>query len=514
VERSGPDDARDDAPDDGWDDDAHIYPAAPIPAHERTWRHPSEIGQTAWTATEPPVTIGRGLLVTSGAIGSALGVAVLYLLLPAGAPSPSASPTVTSSVASLRPPAVTVAEEPAVSSMLLGEPTEVRTDGPGLTLPAPDTPSTVLVMSVEAPTEEPLSVAVAIEGAPYVVTTANALDSIGAIDLLGPGDAELTPRMAAELVLIEGDLAYLAPSQQMEVVSFAATATAEAGETVTVLADDPTEVAYVESGTAGGVPELDAGRIVEGTPVVDDQGALVALCTVVIDGDGAHVEFIPVVDPTTDPTTPTSSAADTEDPDDADIDVTDDGAVDGGGAATDPTSTSVAAGSVGADRPTTTTTMISTSASVTATTASPSTSGATSAPTAWAGLRFDGAPASAPLTVTGVVAGSPAMAAGVMVGERVTAIDGVEVSSVDDVVAAIKRHQPGEVMKLTLAARTTTTSAGSSGASGQSGQSATTSTTMPGSGQSAGSTGSTGSTGGSAGTRTISVVLAVYAPTV
>ena len=103
------------------------------------------------------------------------------------------------------------------------------------------------------------------------------------------------------------------------------------------------------------------------------------------------------------------------------------------------------------------------------------------------------------------------MAAGVMVGERVTAIDGVEVSSVDDVVAAIKRHQPGEVMKLTLAARTTTTSAGSSGASGQSGQSATTSTTMPGSGQSAGST---GSTGGSAGTRTISVVLAVYAPTV
>ena len=30
--------------DDGWDDDAPIYPPAPIPAHERTWRHPSEIG--------------------------------------------------------------------------------------------------------------------------------------------------------------------------------------------------------------------------------------------------------------------------------------------------------------------------------------------------------------------------------------------------------------------------------------------------------------------------------------
>jgi predicted metalloprotease with PDZ domain len=99
------------------------------------------------------------------------------------------------------------------------------------------------------------------------------------------------------------------------------------------------------------------------------------------------------------------------------------------------------------------------------------------------------------------------MAAGVMVGERVTAIDGVGVSSVDDVVAAIKRHQPGEVMKLTLAARTTTTST-SAGSSGAAGQSATTSTTVPGSGQ------SPGSTAGSAGTRTISVVLAAYAPTV
>jgi hypothetical protein len=509
VERSGPDDARDDAPDDGWDDDAPIYPAAPVPAHERTWRHPSEIGQTAWVASEPPVTIGRGLLVTSGAIGSALGVAVLYLLLPAGAPSPSASPTVTSSVVSLRPPAVTVAEEPAVSSMLLGEPTEVRIDGPGLTLPAPDTPSTVLVMSVEEPTQEPLSVAVAIEGAPYVVTTANALDSIGAIDLLGPGDAELTPRMAAELVSIEGDLAYLAPSEEMEVVSFAATASAEAGQTVTVLADDPTEVAYVEWGTDGGVPELDAGRIVEGTPVIDGEGALVALCTVIIDGDGAHVELIPVIDPTRDPTgdpsAPTSSEADGTDD-------TVDGSGTGGDTAVDPSSTS----------PSTTTT-ISTSASVTTTTTAPPASGTTSAPTAWAGLRFDGAPASAPLTVTGVVAGSPAMAAGVMVGERVTAIDGVEVSSVDDVVAAIKRHQPGEVMKLTLAARATTTSTttGSAGSSGSSGSPATTSTTTATSGQTAGggtaTTGATTGAGTPAGTgasRTISVVLAAYAPTV
>lgn len=512
MERSGPDDARDDesnAPDDGWDDDAPIYPAAPVPTHERAWRHPSEIGQAAWVTSEPPVTIGRGLLVTSGAIGSALGVAVLYLLLPAGAPSPSASPTVTSSVASLRPSIVTLADEPAVTSMLLSEPTEVRTDGPGLTLPAADTPSTVLVMSVEAPTQEPLSVAVAIEGDPYVVTTANALESIGSIDLLGPGDVEVTPRMSAELVSIEGDLAYLAPSEAMEVVSFAATATAEAGQSVTVLADDPAQVAYVESGTAGGVPELDAGLIVEGTPVIDDQGALVALCTVVIDGDGAHVEMIPVIDPSADPSVPPSSD------DGAGVDGATDASVADGDTPTDPTATTIPSGTAPTDRPSTTTT-VPTSASVTTTTAATSGSGPAATPSAWAGLRFDGAPTSAPLTITGVVAGSPAMAAGVMVGERITAVDGIEVTTVDDVAAAIKRHQPGEVMKLTLAARTTSTSTttgsgtGGTGASGTSGTTATTSTTVATSGQSGG-TGATGTTGG---TRTISVVLAAFAPTV
>jgi PDZ domain len=518
VERSGPDDARDDAPDDGWDDDAPddspAYPAAPVPAHERTWRHPSEIGQADWVTTEPPVTIGRGLLVTSGAIGSALGVAVLYLLLPAGAPSPSASPTVTSSIASVRPAVVALAEDPAVTTMLLSGTTEVGSDGPIVTLPASDTPSTVLVMAVEAPTQEPLSVAVAIEGAPYVVTTASALESIGAIDLLGPGDIEVTPRMSAELVSIEGDLAYLAPSEEMEVVSFAATATAEPGQTVTVLADDPTDVVYVDSGTAGGVAGLDAGRIIEGTPVVDDQGALVALCTVIIDGEGAHVELIPVRDPAVDPRTPSS-------PDDsAATDVAGEGVDDGSGndsgseidvtTTTLPSTTAATSGgSVATDRPSSITTStsvtpstVATSASVTTTT-SASTPGSgsvpASAPTAWAGLRFEGAPASAPLTVTGVVAGSPAMAAGVMIGERVMAIDGTEVATMDEVVAAIKRRHPGEVMKLTLAPR-------SPGAANTTGTSATTTTAAASSGSS--------NTGGGTGTRTISVVLAAFAPTV
>ena len=109
MERSGPDDA--------WDDSGDpLYPAAPVPAHERTWRHPSEVGKAAWELSEPPVAIGRGLLVTTGAIGSVLGVAVLWLLSPMSGSAPTASPTATSSVAVVR----TTEVAPATSDQQIG----------------------------------------------------------------------------------------------------------------------------------------------------------------------------------------------------------------------------------------------------------------------------------------------------------------------------------------------------------------------------------------------------------
>lgn len=511
MERSGPDDARDDAPDDAWgdawDDAAPTYPPAPIPAHERTWRHPSEIGQAAWATSEPPVTIGRGLLITSGAIGSALGVAVLYLLLPAGIATPSASPTVTSSISTARS-AVNVAPETTLANAFENvQSTSAIDDAPGLTLPAPDTPSTVLVMALASTSPEPVSVAVAIEGDPYVVTTANALESIGEVNLVGPGDRELTPRMSAELISIEGDLAYLSPSAQMEVVSFASTASAEPGQIVTVLADAPTDVSYVAPGTSGGVPELDAGRIVEGTPVIDATGALVALCTLVIDADGAHVDMVAIEPAPPDEAVPSSTdsldgsidagtsvdpGADSVDPASDGIDTSDGIGVGGSDAApgattppTPPTTTTTTAPASPAAAPsftTAVTTAVTTGAGITG--------NVSAGPSAWVGLRFDG-PASAPLTITGVVAGSPAMAAGVMVGERVVAIDGVDVATIDDVVAALKRHQPGDLMRLTLVARSTS-------ASNSSGSPTTTVV--------AGLSGSQNS-------RTVSVVLAAASPT-
>ncbi|MEO5900828.1 MAG: PDZ domain-containing protein [Ilumatobacteraceae bacterium] len=77
------------------------YPGAPVPRHERIWRHPSEMGESMWQRTEPPLSIGRGLLVTSGAIGGLLALAVLWAMLPTN-PGAGANAVTTEAALSLR----------------------------------------------------------------------------------------------------------------------------------------------------------------------------------------------------------------------------------------------------------------------------------------------------------------------------------------------------------------------------------------------------------------------------
>jgi membrane-associated protease RseP (regulator of RpoE activity) len=414
-------------PNSGWDDtgDDPIYPRAPLPAHERHWRHPSEVGNSAWRAAEPPVAIGRGLMVATGAIGSVLGVAVLWLLAPAGAPAPSASPTATASVATLRPPSAlaTVAAPSATATTVTRSTAPVIATITGVTLPAPDVPSTVLVMSEPSPghAAKGASIAVAIEGEPYIVTTANAVESVDDVSVVGPGDDADAPTDAT-VVSIDGQLAYLDPASALEVVSFSAVASAVPGQDVTVLGDLPIDISFAAS---GGIAELDPRIVVEGTPVVDADGALVALCTLIIDADGAYVDLVPVV-----------VASDLDQPETATT-------VDQSGDDLAPTTTV---------EPTTTTSTA---------TADPAASSTTTADqtdedgVAWAGLRFDGAPANAPLTITGIAPGSPAELAGLVVGDRITALDDVNVQSIDEVLAAIKRHRPGDTLRVTVVSKTT-----------------------------------------------------------
>jgi membrane-associated protease RseP (regulator of RpoE activity) len=452
VERSEPSDAWDDAGDDPRDD--ALYGPAPLPAHERTWRHPSEMGQTAWVLTEPPVAIGRGLLVTTGAIGCVLGIAVLWLLVPIGGGlAPTASPTVTSSFNGVRGTITSTSVVPdrtdLVSDTVVLQPSQI-------TLPSEDVPlNTVLVTRPKTPDTNAVAVAVSSGDAPFIVTTANAVSDTEGFSMVGAGDPS-----NGSIVAIDGKLAYLASTDDLEVVGFSATGSAHDGDMVTVLGQEQTPVHF---GT-GAMAELDATVVREGTPVIDESGALVALCTLVQGTDGSYaVALVPIGQPPV----------------------------------PDP-STSVP----------TTSTVIDTSTTTTA--PAPSTTPTTVAPLlAWAGIRGFGEvdPASLPI-ITSVSPDSPAAVAGLVAGDQIVAVDGVRVTRVDEVLAAIKAKAPGDTIVFTVITTTptapattdssTTTSTTSTTTTVSSSTATTTSTTLP----------------PAPVERSISVVLGVYEPTV
>ena len=67
-------------------------------------------------------------------------------------------------------------------------------------------------------------------------------------------------------------------------------------------------------------------------------------------------------------------------------------------------------------------------------------------PTPWLGIKVD----PATLAVSEITAGGPGEAAGVQVGDVITAVDGVPVTTLDAITAAVHSHHPGEIATLTV----------------------------------------------------------------
>ncbi|MGZ4207651.1 MAG: S1C family serine protease [Actinomycetota bacterium] len=65
------------------------------------------------------------------------------------------------------------------------------------------------------------------------------------------------------------------------------------------------------------------------------------------------------------------------------------------------------------------------------------------------GISGDNAPNSAGALVQSVVSGGPAQRAGLRPGDIVVAVDGTKVSSMDDLIAALSTHQPGQSVTIT-----------------------------------------------------------------
>ncbi|MEO7371041.1 MAG: trypsin-like peptidase domain-containing protein, partial [Ilumatobacteraceae bacterium] len=273
------DDAAGDASNDG------SYPPAPLPAHERTWRHPSEIGSAGWVHTEPPITIGRGLLVTTGAIGGLLSLAVLWAMLPSAGRGDDASAIAVTSTAGNVLTSITVRPDTFVATTVDGRSPSTTLRAGSVVVPAsqsiPTTTSTArspqtTVGSDSAQSLEQPPVAVGV-GDSLVVTTARAVKGRTSITMTDASGQQHD----ATVLMVDPDLglALLSAVAASMPTSYAIGPAAAPGDVVTVLGYTPTSAKVGLD--ANGHLTLDSwsNSTAEGTPVVNAAGQLVGICS-------------------------------------------------------------------------------------------------------------------------------------------------------------------------------------------------------------------------------------------
>lgn len=426
---------------DGVEPDDERYPDAPLPRHERAWRHPSEIGEATWRSSEPPIAVGRGLLITTGAIGSLLALAVLWAMLPTGAggganavtteairPTRQAVSSLSSSssrgpaelsTSTDRRTATTAAPSPTERSTstasLVASPqtddsvTAVATDattdptdaspgteanpgdtddvttspgsGPGASTPSLEavTQATISV-SASAGASSSMAIAVVVGGTPVVLTTAGAVRAADDTVTLSFDDGQTA---AARVAITINGLAVLVPDTAGTASAVRIAASPHDGDMVTLLGSKPTSVA-VQVATDGALKLVSwgASEVAEGTPVVDGQGNVVALCS-----KGSNGPKLVTIDQRTLRDAVQSATS----------------------ASTD----------------------------------------ATSPGKPYLGVQLNADPKGS-LTINAVDPNGPAAAAGVVAGDTVVAIDDTALASSDDLYDVLADHRPDDAVRLTV----------------------------------------------------------------
>lgn len=271
--------------------DDELYPIAPIPAHERQWRHPSEMGEQAWVASEPPLTIGRGLTAATGVIGSVLALAVLWTMLSTHA-GRSAGVSVRSTVANTSSfgtassasivPSTTTATDPSSSLVTTtSAPTSSAPSTSPAVTPTSERPTPLPTYAVTVGTSvEPIAVAVAVNGGALIITTASAVSDDNTVALLLPnGEIE-----QAEVLLVDqrSGFAVLAHEPGASMASFTVATDVQPGDELHFYGSDDASAIVQDDGsiaTTGTDPAAPVDGLPEGTPVVNQRGELVALCS-------------------------------------------------------------------------------------------------------------------------------------------------------------------------------------------------------------------------------------------
>lgn len=275
-----------------WEDDPE-YPSGPLPAHERQWRHPSEIGATQWAASEPPLVVGRGLSIATGTVGVALAVGLLWLMVPHHSRS---GVTAEASVTSLRSSTATDDENDNGGFLASGtgarnpgsvpRQTEVTNAVAATTIPALSTPMstpmpTLLISKGSASSASPAT-ALALTPGHFVVTTARAVRGRQGFEVLLPtgntvvGAVVMVDEAAGTAVLsvpseIDASVVQLSP-ETAQVTGIVMTSPAPLR--VSVVTDASGVHLMYDRNTEPG----------EGSLVLDSQGRLLGMCTMSTEG--------------------------------------------------------------------------------------------------------------------------------------------------------------------------------------------------------------------------------------
>lgn len=261
------------------------YPPAPVPPHERPWRHPSELGAAQWAITEPPLTVGRGLVVLTAAVGGVLTLTLLWAMLPpASSPGPLAvastaiirsgerAPRASTSFAasSTDAPAGPVTNSAAVSTLDRPSSSTVRT-----TTPRP----TATIVSPPRVQVDPVSpMAVALAGTDLAVTTARAAGSATTITVtLVEGTV-----VEAEVLAVDAGsgLALLGLPDGVSTKALQV-AGGRAGQQVMVGGQEGHRAVLTTDAVSGALTVAgdEPLETPEGTPVTDSAGQLIGLCS-------------------------------------------------------------------------------------------------------------------------------------------------------------------------------------------------------------------------------------------
>jgi serine protease Do len=260
--------------DEDWDDGAPTVSGPPAPPHERTWRHPSELGGRPLGA--PQVSAQRSSRPVVGLAAAVVLIAAtasIAVSRSGGEPSATADPPITSSDPVGNEAGTSGVRAAAPTSSVLDEPPRTTRVDQVVSTGLPEAPAVVSFVGSSAR-------ALPLSDDGVLVTTAVAVASGGTSFDVMLADGR---RTTAVLVATGRGLAILRldPNDLLTSVPLPSdTSPPAAGSWVTVFGDVTRRAVVVETSDGLALAGIDPDdSLVEGAPVVDAQGAIVGLCS-------------------------------------------------------------------------------------------------------------------------------------------------------------------------------------------------------------------------------------------